>query len=94
MFEDRALARVSAWDGSTVAVAEGIRVGATEAAVRAAFGSRITEEPHQYEAAPAKYLTVWTTPRRRGVRFEINSQGVVGAIHAGGPQIEYVEGCA
>ena len=30
----------------------------------------------------------------RGIVYEIDGAGKVGAIHAGGPSIQYVEGCA
>jgi hypothetical protein len=30
----------------------------------------------------------------RGIVYEIDGTGKVGAIHAGGPSIQYVEGCA
>ncbi|MGI8944170.1 MAG: hypothetical protein ACR2FJ_08090 [Qipengyuania sp.] len=30
----------------------------------------------------------------RGIQYEVNASGNVGAIHAGGPSILYVEGCA
>ncbi len=94
MFEDRKLARVSAREGASVTAAEGLRVGQPAAEVERVYGARATSEPHHYEAAPARYLTVWAIPGQRGVRFEIGENGNIEAIHAGGPQIEYVEGCA
>lgn len=75
----------------------GVRVGDTVAQVRAAYrGLRLSDEPHKYVAAPARYLTWWARGQgaRRGVRYEIDDRGRVSAIHAGGPAIEYVEGCA
>jgi hypothetical protein len=35
-----------------------------------------------------------TTPNARGIRYETNAQGAVTEIHAGGPSIQYVEGCS
>lgn len=35
-----------------------------------------------------------TTPDARGIRYETNVEGVVTEIHAGGPSIQYVEGCS
>jgi hypothetical protein len=94
MFEDRRLARVSAWDPSQVTDAQGLHVGQPAAAVRAAYGDRLLQEPHHYEDPPAVYLTLWTTRGQRGVRYEIGGNGNISAIHGGGPQIEYIEGCA
>ena len=33
-------------------------------------------------------------PTARGIRYETNAEGVVTAVHAGGPTIQYVEGCS
>lgn len=35
-----------------------------------------------------------TTPNARGIRYETNAEGAVTEIHAGGPSIQYVEGCS
>jgi hypothetical protein len=35
-----------------------------------------------------------TTPNARGIRYETNAEGAVTEIHAGGPTIQYVEGCS
>lgn len=35
-----------------------------------------------------------TNPNARGIRYETNAQGVVTGIQAGGPSIQYVEGCS
>jgi len=94
MFEDRKLARVSLWEGSKVTTARGIGMGATADAVRRAYGKAVKAEPHYYEGRPSEYLTVWTVPKKRGVRFETNGKRRVQAIHAGTSAIQYVEGCA
>ena len=94
MFEGGRLARVSAAEHSRVGTAAGVRVGQTEAQVRAAYGRRIVSEPHHYEEAPARYLTVWTVRNQRGVRFETNHDRRVTVIHGGGPAIQYIEGCS
>ena len=74
---------------------EAIGIGASEADVKAAFPG-FREEPHKYEASPAKYLT--TPGAERGgsaLRFEIDGNGKVGLIHVGTmPVLGYVEGCA
>lgn len=35
-----------------------------------------------------------STPNARGIRYETNAEGAVTEIHAGGPSIQYVEGCS
>jgi len=94
MFEGRKLARISLWQTSKVKTPRGIGLGATAAAVRKAYGKQLKAEPHHYEDLPSEYLTFWTVPGKRGVRFETNSKRRVQAIHAGTGVIQYVEGCA
>lgn len=84
--------RITVGGRSTVKLAEGIGVGATEQEVRAAFpGFRST--PHKYFSAPGRYLTQPGSDPR--LRFEIGTDAKVSLIHAGlMPELGYVEGCA
>ncbi|MEO8142339.1 MAG: hypothetical protein ABI617_06750 [Sphingomicrobium sp.] len=93
--EDGAVRRITAGQRSTVKLAEGLGVGATEAQVKKWFPS-FRVEPHKYEAAPAKYLTAPNAPGGdSALRFEIGSDGKVSLIHVGTmPVLAYVEGCA
>lgn len=94
MFEDSRLARVTASAEAThTRTAQNVGVGSTDAEVRAAY-QNVREEPAKYEAAPAHDLIIWTAPDRAGFRFEVDASGHVNAVHAGGPAILYVEGCA
>lgn len=105
MIEDGRLTRISLIVPSDVVTDGGLGIGATAAQVKAAYGDRAVVEPHKYQDAPAEYVTVWsqggagdgayvTDPQARGLVYEIGSQGTVEDIHAGGPSIQYVEGCA
>ncbi|MFT4055340.1 MAG: hypothetical protein QM681_12605 [Novosphingobium sp.] len=87
--------RITLGANSTVKLAEGIGFGASEADVMKWFAG-FREEPHKYEAAPAKYLTAPNArPRESALRFEIGADGKVGLIHVGEmPVLAYVEGCA
>ena len=93
MFEDGRLTRISIGEHSRVTTPRGIGLGATSAAVRQAYPKGLKAEPHHYEGRPAEYLTYWTQAGKRGVRFEIDARRRVDTIHAGGPSIQYVEGC-
>ena len=103
MVEDGRLTRISLMNGAEVETDRGLRVGAEAAAVRAAYGSRLQAGPHKYQDPPAEYLTFWTRggagdeviapPDSRGIRYEIGQDNKVAMIHAGGPSIQYVEGC-
>src|SRR6266542_336592 len=62
--------------------------------VHHAYRHGLKAEDHYYEGRPAEYLTFWTAPGRRGVRFETDSKRRVQTIHAGTESIQLVEGCA
>lgn len=105
MIEEGRLTSISLIDGSKVRTDRGLALGATAAEVRAAYGKALQAGPHKYEEAPAEYLTSWakdgprgeafqTAAAARGIRYEVGAKGRVQAIHAGGPSIQYVEGCA
>jgi hypothetical protein len=93
--EEGAVRRITLGQRSTVKLAEGIGVSASEADVKKWFAG-FREEPHKYEAAPAKYLTAPNArPGESALRFEIKVDGKVGLIHVGEmPTLAYVEGCS
>lgn len=97
MIEDGILTRITVSRNSDISTAAGIRVGDPAAAVLARYGAEARVEPHKYWEPPARYVTVWRTgppeADRRGIRFEIDPDDQVVHMHAGGPSIEYVEGC-
>ncbi|MBO9725245.1 MAG: hypothetical protein J7530_12775 [Novosphingobium sp.] len=87
--------RITLGQRSEVTLVEGIGVGSSEADVKKWFAG-FREEPHKYEASPAKYLTA---PNAKSgdpaLRFEIGQDGKVKLIHVGTmPVLEYVEGCS
>ena len=101
MIEDDRLSRISLIRPSAVRTSRGVGLGSTAAAVRAAYPSAVAT-PHTYRDAPAAYLTVWSrkaiagdqaSPTDRGIVFEVDERGIVDLVHAGGPSIQYVEGC-
>jgi hypothetical protein len=94
MIQQHRLTRISIAAPSRVTTPRGIGVGASAAAVRRAYGRGLKAERHYYEDRPAEYLTFWTVPGKRGVRFETDSKRRVQVIHAGDDSITYVEGCA
>ncbi|MGJ8537023.1 MAG: hypothetical protein ACSHW2_07695 [Parasphingopyxis sp.] len=103
MIENGILTSISLSAGSTLQTPEGLSVGDSADAVRAAYGDRLDALTHNYIGPPAEYLTVWSTgeitengtsdENARGIRYETNADGVIELIHAGGPSIQYVEGC-
>ena len=94
MFEDYRLSRISVGQPSKVKTPRGIGIGASADAVRRAYSGGLKIEPHHYEELPAEYLTYWTAPGKRGVRFETDRNRRVQTIHAGTASIQFVEGCA
>jgi hypothetical protein len=94
MFEGDKLTRVTASsEAPRTRTVQNVGVGSTDAEVRAAYQNVIEEGAH-YNEPPAHNLLVWTVPDQSGLLFEVNEQGVVTAVHAGGPSIRYMEGCA
>ena len=97
MIENGVLTRISVSKNSEISTPVGIRVGDSGSTVLAKYGARARVEPHKYWEPPAKYVTVQrpasSEAARRGIRYEINADGEVVHLRAGGPSIEYVEGC-
>ena len=104
MIEGGKLTRITIGEASKVKTDKGLGVGDTAEAVKAAYGAEAKSSPHKYQDKPAEYITVWSGGPRteqyvqdeaaRGIVYEIGSSGKVSSIHAGGPSIQYVEGCA
>jgi hypothetical protein len=105
MIENGALARISLDNESTLRTDRNLGPGDDAAAVKAAYGAAAVVAPHKYEDPPAEYVTTWArgaeagaayvaNPDARGIRYEIGSDAKVAGVHAGGPAIQYVEGCS
>ena len=94
MFEEYKLTRISIGKPSRVTTPKGIGIGASADQVKRTYGRGLKVEPHHYLELPAEYLTFWTVPGKRGVRFETDLKRRVETIHAGTSSIQYVEGCA
>jgi hypothetical protein len=94
MFINRRLSRIAAIDASRVTTPRGLGIGATAALVRRTYGRGLRAETHAYLGRPAEYLTFWTRPNRRGVRFVTGLDRRVEAVIAGDETIQYIEGCA
>jgi hypothetical protein len=93
MVERDSVVRVDVRD-STLATAEGARVGDAEARVRTLYGDRAVVSPHKYTGPTGHYVTV--TPGADSsyrLVFETDGQRVT-TYHAGRmPAVAYVEGC-
>lgn len=105
MMEQGRLTRISLTRQNSTKTARGVGLGSTADAVIAAYGDAARVSPHKYVDPPASYITVWTKDApapdagstsgdARGIVFEVEARGLVGMIHAGGPSIQHVEGCA
>jgi hypothetical protein len=103
MVEQGVLTSIWLSDGSSLRTDRGFGVGDEAAAIKAAYGPAAKVEPHKYAAAPAEYITSWSvgggpdfvqTPSARGIAYHIGSDGRAEHVAAGGPSIQYVEGCA
>ena len=97
MIEEGILTRISVFRSRAISTPAGFRVGDSGADVLRELGGNARVESHQYREPPAKYITVWrpsgSTGERRGIRYEVDANGEVLFLRAGGASIEYVEGC-
>lgn len=89
--------------GATIKTDRGFGVGDAASAIKAAYGPTATVTPHKYAAPPAEYITTWSVggaagyvqnPSARGIAYHIGTDGRAEHVAAGGPSIQYVEGCA
>jgi hypothetical protein len=72
----------------------GLRIGASERAVRRAYGARLDVQPHYFDEAPAHILSVEDKGRKRGLLFETDTTRHVVRFRIGQhPALGYVEGC-
>jgi hypothetical protein len=103
MMVDGRLARITLARDATLKTDRGFGLGDPASAIKASYGGAVIAQPHKYQSAPAEDLFAWregastayvTDPAARGIRYEVGSNGKVSMIHAGGPAIQYVEGCA
>lgn len=90
------IARAEVDGHSRIATPEGIRIGATEKAVKRAYAGRLKVERHQY-VRHGHYLVARSADPAlsdRRIVFETDGKRVT-SIRAGRePEVEYVEGCA
>ena len=97
MLEEGVLTRISVSRHAGIETPAGFSVGDSGAGILAAYGALARVEPHPYWEPPARYVTVWRAAssgsERRGIRYEIDSGDHIVHMRAGGPSIEYHEGC-
>ena len=97
MLERDTLTRITLMRESQVKTPAGLGLGDSAAVVERRYGSAAEVTPHKYVEAPASYITVWSsgpeTARPRGLVYEVGREGIVTHVRAGGPSIQYVEGC-
>ncbi len=103
MIEQGVLTSIWLQNGSTLKTDRGFGVGDAATAIKAAYGPLAYVSPHKYAAAPAEYITTWgvggsagyvQNPSARGIAYHIGTDGRAEHVAAGGPSIQYVEGCA
>lgn len=93
MLVDDVLERIDV-DSSGVQTAEGVRVGATEADVMGAYGSRVVVQPHKYTGPRGHYLIVSDpVDTTRRLVFETDGSKVTTYRAGRRPAVDLVERC-
>jgi len=95
MVTDGTVVRIEV-DSSTVPTGLGVRVGDSEAHVKALYGSRVSVEPHKYLPG-GHYLVVSPIPPTDSnfrLIFETDGSRVTSYRAGQLPQVQWVEGCA
>lgn len=88
------IARVDIND-STIATAEGARIGDTEQRIMQLYPNRVTVQPHKY--TDGHYLVVAPASPAdsgRNIIFETDGQRVTTYRAGRMPEVEYIEGCS
>lgn len=75
-----------------VLTSKGIQVGDSESTVKAAY-PHLTIGPHAYTAPDGRYLTVYSSDGRLGIRFETYKGKITGFYAGTSEAIQYIEGC-
>lgn len=103
MIQNGRLTRITLIREAAIRTDRGFGLGDSGAAIKAAYGGAIIAQPDKYAAAPAEDLIAWSRggsteyvqdPSARGIRYQVNGDGIVHIIHAGDPSIQLVEGCS
>jgi hypothetical protein len=93
MILDGRVARIDVDDAPT-RTAEGIRTGDSELRALEAYSKRLKVEPDFYDPENSHYLTLLSSDRKLGIRFE-TTDGKIKRFYAGTSRaISFVEGCA
>ena len=73
---------------------KGIRIGSTVAALRRAYGPRLSVRPDAYVRGARNFFLTRANRPAWQMRFDVNPAGRVTAIGMGGESVRYSEGCA
>lgn len=92
MLLDDRLARIDV-DTQGVNTLSGAHIDSLQSDVMELYRDRITVTPHYYTAPDGSYLTVLSSDKRHGVRFETDHGKVVRYYAGTAEAIQYVEGC-
>ena len=102
MIQQDALTSLTLRNNTTLKTDRGFGVAMQARRSNRLWRKRAVAEPHKYVEG-AEYITIWSagapsargfvrTPTRAACAYETNAEGVVTAVHAGGPSIQNVEG--
>ena len=71
----------------------GAMVGDLESKVLDIYGNRLRISDHDFGAGDSKYLTMFSSDRRLGIRFETDGERVTEYYVGTGEAVQFIEGC-
>ena len=71
----------------------GAAVGDAQGSVLRRYGRRLDVSPHAYGVEDSKYLTMFSSDRRQGIRFETDGERVTGYYVGTAEAVQLIEGC-
>ena len=92
MFLDGHLSRVDIFKPG-IATVSGARIGTTERQLKSMYARRLNQQPHKYDWPVGHYLTLISSDRTRGLRFETDGSQVTAYYVGTKEAIQLAEGC-
>ncbi|MEO8160465.1 MAG: hypothetical protein ABI588_03525 [Arenimonas sp.] len=86
------VARIDVNERGTLTLS-GAAVGDTQASVIKRYGRRLSSSAHAYGVDDSKYLTMFSSDHRYGIRFETDGERITSYYVGTAEAVQFIEGC-